>query len=68
MARIATEVCASVNASEMAISVMRRAGTKSSAGVHIRMFEGSVHMRRVPVKTDINPDSRAGDQSFARSG
>jgi len=37
---------------------MCRAGTESSPAVHVRRFEGSVHMRSVPVKADINPDRR----------
>jgi hypothetical protein len=61
IARIATDACASVYAPRWLFGKGHqscvRASTEPAKGVHIRMLDGSVHMRNVPVSTDRTPDN-----------
>jgi hypothetical protein len=58
IARIATAVCASVNAPRWISSGHRSCVRTSAKPGHIRIFEGIVHIRTVPVIIDATPDGR----------
>jgi hypothetical protein len=57
IARIATDVCASVNA-PVVRTVMCCQVARTAEQAHVRRFEGSVHIRRVPVRTEASPDRK----------